>query len=163
MSIHLVLKPFLCNEWCEVWCFRLDVSWWLQVSVHVDHRGSVPGWGIQCATVSREGQCQNVNQCERRPILVIIIIMSLKKSVLFTLILHLFSYLCLCVVAICPVPVFWGACICAGVSAQWSGVSADAAEIPKRRPSPEPHVPHHHRLLTGETVSALVPRTSSYS
>lgn len=143
----------------SLWCFRLDVSWWLQVSVHVDHRGSVPGRGIQRTTVSREGQCQNVNQCERRPILVIIIIIIFKINLYFLP----WFYLCLCLVAVCPFPVFWGACICTGVSAQWSGVSADAAEIPKRRPSSEPHVPHHHRLLTGETVSALVPRTSSYS
>lgn len=129
-----------------LWSYRLDVSWWLQISMHVDYGGSVPGRRLQYTTVSREGEylliwtetfywTNTYVQC-------------LVSSTVFFL-----GFLSL--VAFYPFPVFWGTCVCAGVSAQRSGLSDDAAEIPQCRPTSKSHVPHHHGLLTGETTSEL--------
>lgn len=35
--------------------FRLDMPWWLPLSVHVDHSRPLPGWGVQGPTVPRQG------------------------------------------------------------------------------------------------------------
>lgn len=151
LSINFVLQPFLCNRSFEVcdlsgWTCRDDCRYqcmWTTVGLYQAEGYSVPQFHGKVSD-------RIVKQWERRHILMVI---AVEIYVYSTLILHLFSYFWLCLVAICSFPVFWGACICAGVSAQRSGMSADAAEIPQRRPPTEPHVPYHHRLLTGETVS----------
>lgn len=57
---------------------------------------------------------------------------------------------CVCPVAVCPFPVFRRASISSGIAPQWSGMFTDATALPQRCPTPVPHVPHHHRLFTGE-------------
>lgn len=42
-------------------CSRLDLPWWLSLSMHVDHRESIPGWGLQCAPVSWQGSCTELH------------------------------------------------------------------------------------------------------
>lgn len=54
------------------------------------------------------------------------------------------------IVAVCALPVFWGASFCPGLSAQRPGLPSHAAALSEHGATPEPHVPHHQRLLSGE-------------
>lgn len=48
-ALNASLSLFLCS--------RLDMSRWLSLSMHVDHRGALPGRGVQGPTVPRQGLC----------------------------------------------------------------------------------------------------------
>jgi len=54
------------------------------------------------------------------------------------------------IVAICALPVFRGSGLCPGLSAERPGLPYRAAALPERGAAPQPHVPHHQRLLSGE-------------
>lgn len=52
--------------------------------------------------------------------------------------------------AICTLPVFRGAGVRPRLSAQRPGLPSDAAALPEHGAPPEPHVPDHQCLLSGE-------------
>lgn len=52
--------------------------------------------------------------------------------------------------AICALPVFRGAGVRPRLSAQRPGLPSDAAALPEHGAPPEPHVPDHQCLLSGE-------------
>lgn len=126
--------------------FRLDMPWWLPLSVHVDHSRPLPGWGVQGPTVPRQGLLINKGYAVHFYVFCEISLISVKSEIMDEL---FFSP----TVAVCTLLVFWGAGIRVGLSAERPGLPSHATALSEHGATTEPHVPHHQRLLPGELIS----------
>lgn len=132
--------------------FRLDMPWWLPLSVHVDHSRPLPGWGVQGPTVPRQGLLLPTQGWS---------IKDMLSTFMYSVRFHWFqsnlklwtNYFFSPTVAVCTLLVFWGAGIRVGLSAEWPGLPSHATALSEHGATTEPHVPHHQRLLPGELIS----------
>lgn len=151
----LFVPGWICRDDCRYQCM------WTTVGLYQAEGYKVPQFH---GKVGNSYRGQYVNHTELRYNVKQLLILSIRRTKLSYVLQSVFGFILIdfshmwnykwCIssltVAICALPVFWGASVCPGLSAQRPGLPSHAAALSENGAAPEPHVPHHQRLLSGE-------------